>query len=264
MRKITAVLSTVLALSSCSTATKNLAVNSSPQAEIVRKSEPEGINDLRQLVEESFLEEAWVYLPQTEEWPDVGLRTKYDQDTNSVDYDEEKVKAFAVKYSELHFWHIHTTPFSKFAWREFIGTPPLTKLPVGYTRESLLEFIYATDALPSKDDISSAIYFTCLLPTLSPSSKKRSDLYFLASHLGVTNLKPFYDRLEPACHSASREDLIERADILGGHAIRHFNEKKMAIKVKEAVAARKSVRLFESDYVVISFVPYEALSKDLK
>lgn len=250
MRKIAIALSTIFALSSCSTVSKHLAINPSPQVEIVHKNEPEGIKDLRQLVEEAELEEAWVYIPQTEEWYDVGLEAKAEGDTNSVDLDVDKVKSLALRSSRFHSWHIHTQKDSLRFYQHF-----LDNLPRGYTRETLWDFINADAALPSSDDLTFSIYFSCLFD----QKKKRDDRYLIASHHGVTEFKPLSSGLAYLCQSTSEDDLPTQANIFGHLATQQFNQKRMIQKIQSAVKNKTPAELFQNSFMTITFTPYTAL-----
>jgi len=250
MRKFAIALSTVLALSSCSTVSKHLAVNPSPQAEAAHKNEREGIEDLRQLVEESELEEAWAYVPRTEEWYDVGLEAKADGDTNSVELDVDKVKSVALHYSSFHSWHIHTQRDNIRFYQPF-----LDHLPKGYTRETLWDFINADAALPSADDLTFSIYFSCLFD----QKKNRDDRYLIASHYGVTEFKPLFSGLAFLCQSTPEDDLPTQANIFGRLATHQFNQKMMIRKINYAVKNKTAAQLFENRYMRITFTPYSAL-----
>ncbi len=255
MKKIAAALATIIALSSCSTVSKHLAVNPSPQTEIVRKSEREGIKDLHRLVEEVTLEDAWVYIPQTEDWEDIGLEAKAEGDINSVELDVDKVKSLAMHYSRLHSWHIHTQKDSLRFYQSF-----LDHLPQGYTTETLRDFINADAAIPSSDDLTFSIYFSCLFD----QTKKRDDRYLVASQYGVTEFKPLSSGLIFLCQSTSEDDLPTQANIFGRLATHQYHQKKMIKKIYAAVANETSAQLFENSFMTITFWPYAALPSDLK
>jgi hypothetical protein len=53
-----------------------LAVNQTDVRQIVPQNEEEGIQDMRKLVSSSPLEEAWVYLPKDELWVEIGKKSR--------------------------------------------------------------------------------------------------------------------------------------------------------------------------------------------
>ncbi len=255
MRKIAAALSTVLALSSCSTNYKHLAINLSPQAEVVQKNEYEGIKDLRQLVEEAELEEAWAYIPRTNDWHDIGLKAKMEDDNSSVEIDAEKLISLAADHSSLHLWHIHTRKGNLKLWQSFIDNPPKR-----YIKQQFLDYITAEAAVPSYADLGLAFVFTCS----QYADSHRDDRYFLASPLGVTEFRPSHSNLYDFCTLTPTEDVISAANIAGNLTARNFDTDKMVKQINKAVVTKTPTQLFDNSYMKITFTPYEALSKDLE
>ncbi len=255
MRKITAVLSTILTLSSCSTTTKHLAINLSPQAEVIQKNEYDGIKDLRQLVEESELEEAWAYIPSTRDWHDIGLEAKTEEEKSSVAVDVRKVGSLTAHYSSVHLWHIHTQKGNLKLWQSFINYPP-----GGYTKQQFLEYITAEAAIPSFDDLGFAIVFTCWRYL----EFNRDDRYLLASSYGVTEFKPSHTNLHDFCTFTPKEDVISAANIASRLTARNFDTDKMVQQIKQAVDSKTSSQLFDNSYIKITFYPYDALPKELR
>src|SRR3989338_2236667 len=103
-------LSTVCLLGSCSSSSQYLAVNSSPTAQILYKHETEAVLDLRKLVAEAEVEEAWCYVPEETSWHDVGLEVAVSNGRATVDYDLEKIEKLAVEHKTLDFYHLHPQP----------------------------------------------------------------------------------------------------------------------------------------------------------
>ncbi len=263
MRKIALALSTILALSSCSQ--KDLSVNPSSDTKIVRKNEREGIVDLRRLVEESEVEEAWVYISPTvedawyyhpiiPEWHDIGLEAKTKDGMSSVELDIPKIKGLGDLYSSIHVWHIHPQKAIRELYSSFLDDPPK-----GLTKEQFAEKITLEGAIPSRNDLTLAIYFNCILN----SQRSHYDRYFLASHYGITEFQPISSNLVNVCQS-SEPSLSLKAKKLGLLLEASYDDFRMRTKIKQAVNTRTSAELFHKEYMKITFWPYAALPTDLK
>jgi len=260
MRKLALAITTALALSACSQ--EHLSVNPSLETRIVRENERAGIVDLRKLIEESESEEAWVYISPTvedgwefslsiPEWHDVGLETENGKDYSSVKLDVDEVKSLANHYRSIHLWHIHPQPVIKTF---------LADLPKGYAKEQFEKRMDLDGAIPSRDDLGMAVYFSCILNF----PQTRHDRYLLASHYGVTEYKPFYDSLVNVCQSDSDDLLSLKTQLVGSLSEMSYDVGTMRRQIKEAVSSKTSAQLFRNKYITITFWPYEALPTDLK
>ena len=251
MRKTITSLCTLLLLAGCSP--QYVKVNSSPDAPVVQKDERDIITDLRQQVMEAEAEDAWVYTPETKECHDIGVEVAEEEGKSmTVDYDVDKIKRIASKHRRLHFYHIH--PIKPF---ERIIKPHLTSPPKGYTPERLRELLGADNVVPSHVDIGSAISFSCLFQ----HHQHKDVRHRLASQYGITEYKPNLDELFEFCELTKEKDTFSLGTILGEYAYDSIDPKSVEWRVKEAIARKRSVRLFKNRYLEITFYPDGTLSR---
>jgi hypothetical protein len=92
----------------------NLKVNITNDVRYIsKKSESEGVTDLKKLSEESIYEEAWIFTPQDSLWHEVGIEeTGWKNNImrlphNSVNLDKKYLDELSSIYKKLVLYHIH-------------------------------------------------------------------------------------------------------------------------------------------------------------
>ncbi|MBI2102338.1 hypothetical protein HYT55_00730 [Candidatus Woesearchaeota archaeon] len=219
MRRLIQSVSTAFLFAACSP--NYLTISPPSSAPIVHKSETEALPDLRKLVREAKVEEAWVYLPEREEWHDIGLETTITDHSASLNLDLEKIEQLATDYSILHFYHIHPEPLD-------------------------------ARVVPSADDIGSAIYFFCKYQ----HQRKKDFHYLLASSHGIMEYVLNGERFSDFCRFTKEEDFFERGKTLGRIVVNSrelwTNESRISSLAKKKV----STTIFNNGSVEIIFTPY--------
>ena len=103
---------------------ENLIVNESNYYRtVVNKSEEEGIKDIKNILENSFLEEAWVFLPKSKKWIEIGEEEKREiiikeVDDKNIAYSYSSganlsgyfINELFEKESNILFYHFHPNP----------------------------------------------------------------------------------------------------------------------------------------------------------
>ncbi|MBI4152533.1 hypothetical protein HY495_02375 [Candidatus Woesearchaeota archaeon] len=244
-------LSTVYVLGSCSPPVQFLAVNSSPTAPIVYKQEKEAFKDLRKLVAEAEVEEAWCYVPEETSWHDIGLEVAVGNGRATVDYDLQKIGKLAAEHETLDFYHLHPQPMMMNLIAPYVRDPSLSRR---YSKQRIKEIFTADAAVPSPDDLGSAIYLAC---TYQQPNRQQQFRFFIASHYGITNYTPQPELLTDFCRLFGGANLLTLATAFGKNILEELHPEVVERKIKRAVAGGFPTSLSPDLMITIEFIPYD-------
>ena len=174
----------------------SLQINSENKVRYVTlKSEQDGIKDLKKLVMQSKVEEAWVYLPKITTWIEVGTDEKAEIETitkegrtylKEAKVDEAIIWELAKTYAELILYHLH--PFSSLRLRTTLNLmqtnsgKSVPKEIITEERQKCLE----EDARPSSQDVIYAFTLARRIHGINPYPDFSAKV---VSRLGVTEQK---------------------------------------------------------------------------
>lgn len=258
-----------------------LAVNQTDVRQIVPQNEEEGIQDMRKLVSSSPLEEAWVYLPKDELWVEIGKESRppgmcieqefrFFQLTTVLDV-EFMHDLPSAGYDEIIVYHFH--PDSNFKSIENAAkrlkkrhrSSVFTRQMYEKKLERLKEKLIAKSLVPSGPDISNMIMNSTILNKINP---KGEVAYKICSCYGVAE---FYLTEKGKAHfnqvfslEKERDFLVKgrtEINIISCNANLRLFEFAGFNKGYTESAAKELAGLMSSEYIRITFTPYDAIGQ---
>lgn len=154
---------------------------------ITRKAEEQGINEMRQILEDSFIEEAWVFIPETNEWHEIGFAEFYYMHAREIDENtyaplyqsgtvlaKNTIRELAKKHNALIIYHTHPSP-SRYE-KELIS---VLKRQGRFRNGTIIELdnsVPVYNSIPSESDIATFIMFSKEFYRINPSGNISSNV----------------------------------------------------------------------------------------
>ena len=206
---------------------------------VIKKDEIEGIKDIKNLADTSAYEEAWAYLPEKQEWHEIGFDEEIINYEPTIRNDVDYKKKLSRENNEIFIYHFHPTDESierEGKEQEVVENEPEDKEEQYKESENYLGNIFEgyEDACPSMPDIISMIYSSINYTKLNP---KVTIISKLGSIYGVTK---YY--------------LTEKG-------FEHYNQNNIddvILKNPHALSTEDSIKV-SSDFIEIIFRSYNYL-----
>lgn len=203
-----------------------------------KKSEEEGVKDIRELIDSSDLEELWAYLPQESLWVEIG-RNEESFGESSVSTDEAYFKKLIQTYDELILYHFHINDERNY--------PSLKELK---------KIFNVKKAMPSGSDLAAIFCSSILFYRFQPYGKISAKL---CSKCGITE---FYltDSWKEYYKNASTNEIWIMQQILRMLAEEILGLKRLYdLRLDEIATINKVINELGADNNImgVSFTPYE-------
>lgn len=246
----------------------NLVLNTSNENRTaIKKSEYEGMYEMRKILEESELEEVWAFLPEKEEWREIGIKESPERRavTNSrilyitrTELDLNYLEKLIRENNEIIIWHY--SPKGSLLLRDEIKQAvergnPLTEQEIS----KIIKNISVKEAIPSIIDLCGMISNSKKFYRLKPEGEIS---YKQCSELGTTEFK-----LTEKGKEYFQDKDLEQILVSGGIGLvvinNHFNN---IIADNETEKVKKICRILSKgsdDTLDIKFKQYNSLPDQL-
>lgn len=249
MRKYLTLLATLQTLGS-GFAPPQLIVNEDSDHPAVPRTQKDGISDLQHLVLNSEKEDAWAFIPATQEWHDVGMHSYLlEGQATGVRLDRFKIYDLARENSVLVLYHLHPKPaIIK------VLQPQLDALSGGsITPDQVIEYAMINATLPSADDLASAVQLHCYIDSQTETRHRVASLY------GITEYQLHVKKKSLFCGESDDHSPLLSARAIAQEVLRKVRHDDVKQKVHRALRGKKKINLFHGQYFTITFTPYAAV-----
>ena len=206
---------------------------------VALKNEFDGINDIKKLIKSSGYEEAWVYLPDKEEWIETGIDEEVNNGQTMIMSDADYEISLSRSNNRIYVYHFHPTDeaIEKESKQEYTNkkSEGVEQYHSEDENDNLLEDLFngIEDAAPSTTDLKSMVISSVKNRKINP---KVNIVHKICSVHGVTE------------YSLTKK----------GFEHYHLSNQDILIKNLWVIHNNGSTNI-TSDFIDIKFTPYKSL-----
>ena len=205
----------------------------------VEKSEEDGLRDLQRLVKESQLEDAWVYIPEDNEWWEVGRYSWEEKSFSKASLNGALVEILAGTSKEVIKYHIHPENGIRSLFSKIHG-------------DNDWDLFLTITSLPSAFDLYASLALSCSVREQAPGKNIR---FKIAAPQGIMEYTPQQEAVDRICS----EEGDRRRDFLVNASSLIFDGYTIQSKILSAASLPpgSSTLLYADENFKIKFWAYE-------